>query len=324
MPLIAAPVVTPPDTGEPPAGGGGGGIVLPDLGRAVVTYYDPAGGVWPLTTRSLGWRTLAEGVSGLGATQYEFTTDVQARGGARVRHVQAQPRTIIWPLRVTGSTHLEFVARWRALGSAFTRTLRDGPGWLEIARPDGSRRRISVLYQEGWEGLGKYGAGWIADTAVLSLLCEDPYWIDPVPVVVHREQAVGGSFFVPYPTVSSSQVLGATTVTNPSDVTVWPTWTITGPASLVTFTRTDTGEAFTLNPASVGHGNLLAGEQVTVRTDPPQVRYQDGSNWVGALNWPGAALWGLAPGDNRVTFQLDGSGPGSAVDLTFNPRFETA
>ncbi|MYW48888.1 phage tail protein [Streptomyces sp. SID161] len=329
MPLIAAPVIAPPDTGEPPAGGGGGGgIILPDLGRAAVTYYDPVGGVWPLTTPSLGWKTLAEGVSGLGATAYELTTDPRARGGVTLRHAQAQARQIVWPLQVRGDSHMGFVTRWRQLASAFTRTLRDGPGVLEIARPDGSRRQISVLYQEGWEGRGAAGSGWIVDTAVMTLLCEDPYWVDPVPVVVHREQAAGSSFFTPYPTVSSSQVLGATTVTVPGDVTVWPTWTITGPASLITFTHQGTGEAFTLNPSAVGHGALLAGETVTVRTDPPRVRYQDGSpdgsNWIGALNWPSAALWGLAPGDNPVTFQLSGSGPGSAVDLSFYPRYETA
>jgi hypothetical protein len=195
---------------------------------------------------------------------------------------------------------------------------------LEIARPDGTRRQIQVYYQEGWEGRGARGSGWIVDVAVMSLWCEDPYWVDPEPVVVHREQAGAGSFFTPYPTVSSSQVLGATTVHNPSDVTVWPTWTITGPASLITFTHQGTGEAFTLNPSSVGHGPLLAGQRVTVRTDPPQVRYQDGSNWVGALNWPAATLWGLAPGDNAVSFTLAGAATGSAVDLRFNPRYETA
>ncbi|MET9729677.1 phage tail protein [Streptomyces sp. NPDC006458] len=323
MPLLTAAVTTPPDPGTPP---GGGVIELPDLGRAVVTYYDPAGGVWPLTTRALGWYTLAEGVSGLGAAPYELSTDPHPRGGARLRHAQALARTIVWPLHVCGDTHMEFVQRWRALATAFTRTLREGPGVLEVARPDGSRRRIEVLYQTGFEGQGSRGSGWITDRAVLSLYCEDPYWVDVVSVGVHREQGVGEDFFEPFPSVSSSQILGETTMTNPGDVTVWPTWVITGPASLITVTHEGTGESFILDPDApeIGHGNLLAGEQVTIRTDPPQVRYQDGSNWVGALDWPSASLWGLAPGDNAVTFQLDGSGPGSAIDLSFYPRYETA
>lgn len=320
MPLITAPVTTPPGPGP------GTPIPLPDIGMATATYTDPSGTVWPLTDTFSGWFTLADGVSGLGAAPYELTADAHPRGGARLRHAQPQPRIIVWPLHVYGATHTQFLARWRQLATAFTRTLREGPGVLEIARPDGTRRRIAVYYQEGFEGQGESGYGRTEDAAVLSLWCEDPYWVDPVTVGVHRESGELADFLDPYPTVSSSQILGATTVTNPGDVIVWPTWTITGPASLITFTHQGTGESFTLDPDApeVGHGNLLTGEQVTISTDPPQVRFENGDNWIGGLDWPGAVLWGLAPGDNAVTFQLDGSGPGSAVDLMFNPRHETA
>ncbi|MBZ6258871.1 phage tail family protein [Streptomyces olivaceus] len=332
MPIITAPVVTPPDPGGPP---GGTPVPLPEIGYATAQYTDPSGTVWPLTDIESGWFTLADGVSGLGAVTYELTTDAQPRGGARLRHAQPQPRTIIWPLFVQGKDHVELTARWRALATAFTRTLRqdEGPGVFEIARPDGTRRQIRVLYLDGFEGQDKQGWGRDADSAVLQLLCEDPYWTDPVPQVVHREQGVAEDFLDPYPSISSSQVLGDTVVTNPGDTTVWPTWLVTGPASLITFTRTrqlrsgqTVTEAFTLDPDAddVAHGALLTGQQVTIQTDPPQVRYQDGSNWTGALDWPAASLWGLAPGDNAVTFQLDGSGPGSAVDLVFHPRHETA
>ncbi|MFI7239661.1 phage tail protein [Streptomyces cyaneofuscatus] len=332
MPLITAPVITPPD----PGGGTGIPVPLPDVGYAVATYTDPTGKVWSLTDEDAGWFTLAEGVSGLGATSYSFTTDAHPRGGARLRYAQAQPRSIVWPLYVYGEDHMQFVGRWRALATAFTRTLREGPGWLEIARPDGTRRRIAVHYQEGFEGRGSKGSGVVSDAAAITLWCEDPYWIDPVEVAVHRETGALSSFFVPYPTVSSSQVLGATTLRNPGDVVVWPKWTITGPASLITFTVTrttlvdgapaETTESFTLDPTDpdIGHGALLAGEEVTISTDPPSVRFQDGSNWIGGLSWPSAVLWGLDPGDNAVTFQLDSSGPGSSVDLAFNPRYETA
>lgn len=335
MPIITTPVVTPPDTGPP----GGTPVPLPEIGQATAQYTDPTGKVWPLTDWDAGWFTLAEGVSGLGAVKYELTTDAQPRGGVRLRHAQPQARTIVWPLFVQGGDHLEMVERWRQLVTAFTRTLREdeGPGVLEIARPDGTRRQIEVVYVDGFEGQDKQGWGRDADAAVLQLLCEDPYWIDPVPVTVHRETGEPADFQAPYPTVSSSQVLGETTITNPSDTTVWPTWVVTGPASEITFTVTrqlrtgqTVSEAFTLDPnaAAVGHGNLLAGEQVVIRTQPPQVRFRDGSlegaQWIGALDWPTASLWGLAPGDNDVSFVLTGSGPDSAVDLTYNPRYETA
>jgi hypothetical protein len=321
MPLIAAPVIAPEQPETPPP------IEVPEIGYASITYVDPAGTRWPMTDLSAEWYTLAEGVSGLGAAPYELTSDAHPRGGARLRHVQPQPRTIVWPVLVKGSDHLAFTANWRALGRAFTRTLRpgEGPGTLEVARPDGSTRRIAVYYQDGWDGRGRAATGITWDSAVVTLWCEDPYWVDAETVTVHRDQgAAGDDFLVPYPSVSSSQVLGATTVDNPGDIDVWPTWVVTGPASAITFTREDTNESFTLDMQATAHGALLAGQTVTISTDPPRVRSDVGENLIGGLNWPEAVLWSLPPGQTPVAFELDGSGAGSAVDLTFNARYETA
>ncbi|MGW5126677.1 phage tail protein [Streptomyces sp. NPDC004069] len=321
MPLITAPVITPPDQsgGTPPR------VEVPEIGRITVTWIDPTGTRWPMTDQAhQDWWILGRGVSGLGATAYALTADPRPRGGARLRHFQAQPRTIILPIWVEGPTHQDFISLWRALGTSFTRTLREGPGQLEVARPDGTVRRIAAYYQDGWEGTGPGGGGAIWDQAVVTLWCEDPYWVDAEPVTVHRETGTLNDYLVPYPTVSSSQVLGATTLTNSGDVEVWPAWRVTGPASAVTMTREDTGETFTLTMANTVHGALLAGQQVTISTDPPRVVSDAGENLFPGLNWPGAVLWSLPPGDTPVTFQLGGSGPGSAVDLTYYPRYETA
>lgn len=317
MPLITAPVTT-PETPTPPP------IEVPEIGYASITYIDPSGTRWPMTDLSADWYTLAEGVSGLGAAPYTLTSDPHPRGGAKLRHVQAQPRTIVWPVLVKGADHTAFTANWRALATAFTRTLREGPGSLEVARPDGSVRTIAVYYQQGWDGRGQTATGITWDSAVLTLWCEDPYWVDAAAVSVHRETGTQVDYLVPYPTVSSSQVLGATTVTNPGDVDVWPEWTITGPATSIVFTREDTGDSFTLDMTATVHGALLTGETVTISTDPPRARSGTDENLIGGLNWPAAVLWSLPPGQTAVTFQLGGAATGSAVDLTFHPRYETA
>ncbi|NYV72991.1 phage tail domain-containing protein [Streptomyces sp. UH6] len=320
MPLITSPVVSPetPTPEVPPP------VQVPEIGYAAITYVDPTGRRWPMTDISRDVFALADGVSGLGATPYKLTTDTQPRGGSRIRHVHAESRAIIWPVLVKGSDHSDFVERWREMGLAFTRTLREGPGRLEVARPDGSMRWIDVVYSEGWEGRGQAATGITWDSAVVTLLCEDPYWIAAEALSVHRESGTPEDYQVPFPTVSSSQVLGATTVTNPGDIQVWPTWVVSGPATAITMTHEATGESFTLTMSATPHGPLLAGQTVTVSTDPPAVTSGTGENLFGGLDWPTAELWGLAPGDNAVTFQLDGSGPGSAVDLTYYPRFETA
>lgn len=309
-----------------PATGTGGGVVLPGVGFSVATWYAPDGSVWPLTAPDSGLFTIADGVSGLDAAAITVTTDDRQRGGVKVRHVQPVERLITWPIYVYADTHMEFVELWRRVASAFTQTTRLGAGTLEIARPDGTARRVQAYYQEGFASQAKQGYGITSDYCVLTLLCEDPYWRDVAVTTIHREYGVPVDFQVPYPTVSSSQVLGQTTVENPGDVEAWPDWTITGPATLVTATNTTRGESFQVNPnaAAIAHGNLLAGQKVTVSTEPPAVRYQDGSVWTGALNWPGAVLWPLDPGESDVTFQLDGSAAGSAVDLSFRARFETA
>ena len=299
-------------------------VAIPGVGFATASYTDPSGKVWPLTDEASGWFTLSDGASGLDVTPYDLTKDAYPRGGSRLRHAQPADRTIIWPLHVYGDTHMQFVGRWRALGTALAATLHDGPGWLEIARPDGTRRRIAVIYQDGFEGQGAQGIGIISDTAILTLYCQDPYWIDPVPVTEGREYGVGVDYLDPYPQVSSGQILGVTTLTNPGSVEAWPTWTITGPADLVTVTNEGTGEEFILDPAGVDHGPLLDGEQVVVTTDPPRVRGPEGETWTGALNWPGATLWALRRGVNNVSFQLDGADAGSRVQVSFNARYEMA
>lgn len=302
------------------------GEVLPDVGYCVATWHAPDGSTWPLMAPAAGWFTQSEGVSGLGAAAISITSDERARGGARVRHIQPGTRSIVWPIYVYGDTHTEFIACWRAVVGAFTQTSRLGAGQLEIARPDGSARVIDAYYESGADVSGKQGYGITSDFFVLSLFCEDPYWRDAVPQQVHREFAEGVDFLSPYPSVSSSQVLGDTVLVNPGDVDAWPSWVMTGPASILTATRADTGDSFTLDPAAdtVEHGDLEAGEYVTVETDPPRVRYMDGSNWVAALDWPGAVLWSLPPGETAVTFELGGATSGSAVDMSFYPRYETA
>ncbi|NYV73178.1 phage tail domain-containing protein [Streptomyces sp. UH6] len=330
MPLITALTTSPDPTPETPA------VPAPQmpveqLGCVSITYVDPTGRRWMMTDLELDWWVLGQGVSGLGATPYTVTSDPHPRGGAVIRHVQAQARTIVWPMWVQGDDHQSFIDLWRELGYAITRTLTEGrPGWLEVSRPDGRIRRIAVTYQEGWEGQGSDGSGITWDKAVVTFLCPDPYWVDTEPESIHRESGTGTDYLVPYPTVSSSQTLGDTTLVNRGNVEVWPSWTLTGPLSAATFTRTIQGPdgpltgSFTLTMSDTPHGPLLPGETVIISTDPPSVRSGSGENLLGGLDWPTAVLWSLPPGETEVSFVVAGSGPGTAIDCTYYPRYETA
>lgn len=310
MPIIASPRPQP-------------ALWIEDVGFATATWYAPDGTVWPLMAEDQGWRTLVEGISGLGAETITITSDKRIRGGVRVRSVRREQRVITWPLEVwSDESHVEFVQRWRAITNAFACTSELGPGWLEIARPDGTARRVAAYYQDGLEP--KSGIGILSDSCVITLLCEDPYFQDSVPTTVTRSYATGHPFLSPFPKVSSASVLGATTIVNGGDVPAWPVWTLDGPAAGLTATLTATGESFTLTPSATPHGPLLLGEQATVRTDPAQIRGPAGEIWTGALNWPGAVLWSVPAGESAVTFSIAGASPGSAVRLQFNQRYRSA
>lgn len=296
---------------------------MPIADAASAMWTAPDGSQWLLTHPELGWFTLPE-VTGLGAAPQRLVTDDDPRGGVRVRHVQASARIITWALHIYGADHLEFLSRWRRLARAFAQTSNKGPGLLTITQPDGTSREIEAYYQEGFDNTPT--AGRRADDVVITLLCEDPYWRDAEPTVIQRVFTSGTSYLSPYLTVSSGQVLGSSTLTNPGDVDAWPDWTITGPASLVTATKLATNETWTLDPNTAGlpgGGTVTAGKTVRITTRRPSVRGPNGEIWTGALNWPVAELWGIDQGDNPVQINVSGAGAGTSVVLSFRARRET-
>lgn len=286
-----------------------------DLRTSAASYIDPTGQEWPLTDAVLGWTTFDE-VGGLGAVPIEHVTDPHPRGGARIRHTQDQPRVINWPLLVWGATHMEFVVRWRKLVRAFKLTRRLGPGRLRIERPDGSQREILVAMQDGFQG--EAGQGFMHDTTVVALFCEDPYFRAVEPITLVFGTPAPRPFLNPFPALSSGRVIGDTEITNPGEGDAWPVWRLTGPASSLTATNHSTGAEFRLTRT------LSAGQTITITTDPPTVRGPSGEVLTGSLNWPGAVLWGLEPGVNDVTFSVANATTETRIEVAFVPRFETA
>ena len=291
-----------------------------DVGTIDATWTDPDGQVWQLSNTSdeVGYFTTA-GIAGWGANPIEIITDPLARGGEEVRSIRAHPRRITWPLHIYGDTHLEFLTRYRNLLGAFTRTThRRAPGILRVARPDGvqAAREIECYYEDGFGG--EAGEGWLSASPVLTLMCPDGYWRSTAPIVHRYAYTPGRLFLHPYPSLSSSRVLGDMLIDNPGDIEAWPVWEITGPATAITATNPQAGGGFTLTYP------LAAGETVVITTNRPTVRGPGGINLAGALSWPGAMLWPLLAGRNQVTVQVAGADDGTSVTLTFQPRFEGA
>jgi len=292
---------------------------------ATATWIDPSGVSWDLTNSDLGWFILDEVPGeGLGAVPISIATQPSWDGGVDVLNVQPLARTVTLPIHIYGSTPSEFLSRWRSLAGAFASTRRLGPGTIQITRGDGSVRQIAAYYADGFSG--RPGHGYVEDDVVLQLLCPTPYWTDPSPTELVRTFGTTSSYFTPYPTVSSSQIIGSSVLNNPGDAVTYPTWTITGPGSSVIATNTTTGESWTLDPSAsaVAYGPLLTGDVVTVQTRPMKIRGPSGQVWTGAINFPDATLWGLQPGDNSVSIVVAGASSGTRISVVFNPRYETA
>lgn len=290
-----------------------------DVGTITATWTDPLGQEWRLsdTSEDLGYFT-TNGIAGWGAAPVELVTDPLSRGGEQVRFIRVQPRRLTWPLHIWGDNHMEFITRYRNLMRAFTLTThRRAPGYLTVRRPDGTGRFIACYYEDGFGGEG--GENWLSANPVLTLFCPDGYWSDIQPQTVPRAfGAAPSSFYSPFMTIGSSQVLGSTEITNIGDVDAWPSWTITGPMARVVASNNSTGDSFALTYA------LTAGQQITITTNRPTVRGPGGSNLTGALDWPNAVLWPLLPGSNDVDFQVDGAAAGTSIQLTYYPRYEGA
>lgn len=292
----------------------------PPVGTMRATWIDPTGVEWDLSSPNgeIGWFT-RPGVAGWGAAPVTIVTDPLARGGVSVRHQRDEPSRLTWPVHIWGDTHMEWLTRYRQLMRAFTLTKRRGAGIMRVARPDGSAREIPCLYEDGFGGEPNENHDFA--NPVLTLFCPDGFWRDVVPQTVRRSYAAAPTpYLAPYPTVSSGQVLGATTIDNDGDIEVWPSWQLTGPATQLVATNVTTGKSFTLTH------NLLAGEIITIIRTPTRtlVRGPGDVNLIGKLNFPSAVLWSLLPGPNDIDFQVSGSGPGTDILLSYYRRYEGA
>lgn len=256
-------------------------------------------------------------ITGWGARPYEIVVDPMPRGGDAVRYIRAQSARITWPLHIWGETHDAFLERYREIKRGIMSTVhRRLPGTLTVWRPDGTSRAIDVYYEDGFKG--EAGENWVYANPVITLFAPDGYWRDTVETVVSRAYSPGTSFLNPFPTISSSQVFGLTTIDNPGEVEAWPEWTITGPAESLSATNHATGQSFILTYS------LAAGETITITTLRPAVRGPLSENLVYALNWPTAELWPLVSGDNSVEFVVGGSASGTKIELSFVARYEGA
>lgn len=186
---------------------------------------------------------------------------------------------------------------------------------LRVTTPDAQWRELVVRYDEGAEGEYEWDPLVRGATAYgLRMTAEDPFWRGS-PVVVRSEYpSATPSFFTGPPfRLAPVEVLGNTEVTNPGDVDAYATWRIEGPFS----------------GFSVGIGTALVtmtlakppGGWVEIDMSPAAKTIRDEA---------GANLWSVAddvsmaplpPGEVQVATTVTGASAGSAVQVSFTPRY---
>lgn len=266
--------------------------------------------------------------SGLGAVPVDLVTSDNPDGGVIVEFTRPRERTVLWPIRMRSATHMGLLTVWREVVRQITMTRDLGPGRLRLQRPDGSAREILAYYSSGLEGEPGDGT-WLEVTAVVNLLCPDPFWRDTRTVSVEFREELSPDYLDPYPSFASGQVLGQAALANAGHRATWPTWTIRGPMTSLTATNHSRSESFTLTHT------LAAGQTLTISSRPIQVLGPTGENLVGALNLLGGGgkPWRI---DGRrtsdVQFAVTGSeadsGPdtndGTRIWLSYPIDYETA
>lgn len=301
--------------------------VIPEIGLFTPEWFAPDSTRLALNPNRAGFMSLRS-VTGLGAAPVDIVSTDSADGGVIVEFVRPKERSIIWPLRIRGDTHLEFLEIWRGVVDLFTQCRRlKLPGRLRLTRPDGSAREIPAWYASGLEQ-DPGDAAWTEVTANVNLFCPSPWWQDVDPVEREWLQEGGTDYLNPYPSFGSGQVLGAAQMTNDGVVDAWPTWTIRGPLTSLTATNTTRGEAFTITKT------LAVGQTMTMTTRPIQVRGPAGEQAISSLNLlTGGIPWRLgAKQTTSITFVAagaaaetsPGAGDGTSIKMSFPQRYETA
>lgn len=195
-----------------------------------------------------------------------------------------------------------------------------GPGTLRIDQANGVSREITCILAESMSlpssefvGTGHYR------TLVRFKSHGIPAFVDPtVNEYAFNFAVVPGTFIFPFtlPVVFAQSGFGsAPTITNEGDIDTPVRIEMTGPFINPIFRNATTGRTIELAGFTVG-----VGQQLVIDTAPDRyVLTLDGIDvWQYAVS---ADMWGLAPGDNNLVFDVGGTTAGTLGTIKWYTRY---
>lgn len=302
-----------------PAGAESGAVEMPQTpapqGQMTWTWSAPwLGREWTLTDTASPVMKMA-GAQGVGQVDpTHWWSEAPTVDGSQWEGFRTGRGEVFIPLLVSSDTYDGFEVEHEA----FMQTLDPRQeGVLRVTRPNGRWREIGCRYTSGAEMTADWDVTTsLAATYGVTWATADPYWRGQE--VVARFQNAIATRLLPAPpfVLSAGQTLANATVTNPGDVESYALWRIEGPFSSF----------------SVGVGDSLvdvalpkfAGEYVEIDMRPRRLTITDET---GADRWDNVTdvvFSEIPPGKTPLTVVVNGSGAGSAVTLTFTPRYRRA
>lgn len=251
---------------------------------------------------------------GMGIPATAVRIDESARFGGVHRFTRRAVRNVDLPITVVGTDEADVETKLRRLAKLTQDT--SGATVLTAIRDSGDLT-LDVHYTGGAELAygGKKGGKQFA-RLLLSFQAPNPYWQSADLEIFDITSGNTGRGLLPQLSklkVSSSQAIGIISVTNTSDVPVYPTFIVTGPIENLEVTLNGQGWGFT----SV----VAEGEQYTVNHDTATVVDVAGVNRYDILE-TSPKFFAIPPGTSGILVNGTDTNVNTSVRLQYNLAFE--
>jgi hypothetical protein len=247
-----------------------------------------------------------------------FKDESPSVAGARWQGFNVPQREVFWPLQVyTDQGSLE----WLNLDQKFWGGLNPaGTGVWTVVQPNGTTRSLGIRFTDDGQSTFNYDPsfqGW--NNYGLSFQAEQPFWTEDEVSRTFQAVSGGGFYIISDGTtpgvfkISAGRTVSSAKIFNPSDVEVWPKWTLKGPFTAATVGLN--GKTITI-PFAIADGQSLV-----IDTAPTaQTAVMDGVNKITSL---ASAAFAPLPANVTSALSLSATGTGT-ISVSFTPLYYRA
>ena len=269
--------------------------------------------------------TVLMGRSGLDNLPWNITRrQTPGTHGSVVTAIRGLERQITLPLLIQGTSPENFQEVRRQLSTRAVPSTDSGT--LEFTSVDGIVRTIDVHYAGGLEGKDQVdNSNLLWQNITIRFISVNPFWYGAEISTTYNLTSGAGSDFLGDPffpmRISSSTVIDSPTIDMLGDIESFPVFTITGPGADLILLNNSTGKALKLT--NNGGYTLDNGEVIQIDCRPKlgkTVKVIDTQANLFSYLTKDSEFWGLEPGDNDVSLQINNATEVTQIELTYSPN----